>query len=86
MESIIIIIISIASSCYNIIIDIIVIIVVIIIIMTVTVSDILKDLIKNCKFETKQRDDIIIKQGEVGDRWVAFTVFSVLLCLVCYCV
>lgn len=29
--------------------------------------DLLKDIIRNCKFGTKKRDDIIIKQGEVGD-------------------
>ncbi|XP_070180871.1 uncharacterized protein [Littorina saxatilis] len=27
----------------------------------------LKDIMRNCKFGTRQRDDIIIKQGEVGD-------------------
>ncbi|KAK7478473.1 hypothetical protein BaRGS_00030319, partial [Batillaria attramentaria] len=27
----------------------------------------LKDIMRNCKFGTKQRDDIIIKQGDIGD-------------------
>ncbi|XP_070177496.1 uncharacterized protein [Littorina saxatilis] len=32
-----------------------------------TRPDLLKDIMRNCKFGTRQRDDIIIKQGEVGD-------------------
>lgn len=30
-------------------------------------TDFLKDIMRNCKFGTKQRDDMIIKQGDIGD-------------------
>ena len=29
--------------------------------------DLIKDIIKNCSFETRNPDEIIIKQGDVGD-------------------
>ncbi len=29
--------------------------------------DVAKDIIKNCSFETKSKDELIIKQGDVGD-------------------
>jgi len=34
-------------------------------------SEVVKDIIKNCSFETKRPDEIIIKQGDVGD-WFVF--------------
>ena len=30
-------------------------------------TEVVRDIIKNCSFETKIVDDIIIKQGDVGD-------------------
>ncbi len=30
-------------------------------------EEIVSDIIKNCSFESHQRDDVIIKQGDVGD-------------------
>jgi hypothetical protein len=29
--------------------------------------EVVKDIIKNCSFETKNQDDIIIRQGDIGD-------------------
>jgi hypothetical protein len=29
--------------------------------------DVVRDIIKNCSFETKKPDDIIIRQGDIGD-------------------
>ena len=29
--------------------------------------EVVKDIIKNCSFETKKKDDLIIRQGDVGD-------------------
>jgi hypothetical protein len=29
--------------------------------------EVIKDIIKNCSFETKKRDEIIIRQGDIGD-------------------
>jgi hypothetical protein len=33
-------------------------------------AEVVKDIIKNCSFETKRPDDIIIRQGDVGDWFV----------------
>lgn len=30
-------------------------------------SEIITDIVKNCEFETDEKDDIIIKQGEKGE-------------------
>lgn len=30
-------------------------------------AEVIRDIIKNCSFETKKPDDIIIHQGDVGD-------------------
>lgn len=30
-------------------------------------SEVIRDIIKNCSFETKKPDDIIIHQGDIGD-------------------
>jgi hypothetical protein len=30
-------------------------------------KDVVKDLIKNCQYESKKRDDLIISQGDIGD-------------------
>ena len=30
-------------------------------------AEVVKDIIKNCAFETKKPDDIVIRQGDVGD-------------------
>jgi hypothetical protein len=30
-------------------------------------ADVVRDMIKNCSFETRQRDQVIIRQGDVGD-------------------
>ena len=32
------------------------------------VSDVVCDIIRNCEFSTRPRDDVIIKQGERGDQ------------------
>jgi hypothetical protein len=31
------------------------------------ISEIVRDMIKNCSFETRHKDEIIIKQGDVGE-------------------
>lgn len=30
-------------------------------------ADVVRDIIKNCSFETKKPDDVIIRQGDIGD-------------------
>jgi len=37
------------------------------------ISDVLTDVIRNCAYRRAVRDDVIIRQGDQGDRCVTFT-------------